>query len=135
MVQTLSLQTNYLLLAGVVLVGLVGAAFEIPLWGVVFMVPLGAAMTALGFMVSYYLNALVDSHHRATVLSFKGLAFNLGYGFIGLLFALVLKAAQHGDDSTQALAQGFKLLPLWVVLTFAVLMAFWGKRRALNTKI
>jgi MFS family permease len=136
MVQTLSLQTNYLLLAGVVLAGLVGAAFEIPLWGVIFMIPLGAAMTALGFMVSYYLNALVDSHHRATVLSFKGLAFNLGYGFIGLLFALVLKAFQRGGDSAQALAQGFKLLPLWVVLAFAVvLVAFWGKRRTLNKKI
>jgi len=39
---------------------------------------------ALGFIVSYYLNALVDSTHRATVLSFKGVAFNLVYGFISL---------------------------------------------------
>ena len=136
MVKTLSLQTNYLLIAAVVLAGLVGIAFEIPLWGVVFMVPLGSAITAIGFMVSYYLNALVDSHHRATVLSFRGLAFNLGYGFIGLLFALVLKAFQHGGDSTQALVRGFELLPLWIVLTFVIVaIAFRGQRAVLATKI
>ncbi len=136
MVKTYSLRMNYLLLAGVVLFGLVGVALEIPMWGVVFMFPLGAVMTALGFMVSYYLNALVDSRHRATVLSFRGLAFNLGYGFIGLLFALVLKAFQQGGDSTQALAQGFELLPLWLVLVFVVVViAFWRKSAALGAKI
>ncbi len=119
-----------------VLIALIGVALEIPIWGAVFMIPLGATMTALSFMVSYYLNALVDSQHRATVLSFKGLAYNLGYGFIGLLFAMVLKAYQQGGDSTSALAQGFKLLPLWVVLMFVVvLIMFWRKRRVLTSEV
>jgi MFS family permease len=135
MVRSRSLTGNYLLVALVILVALLGVALQWPLWGVIFVVPLGAAMTVLGFMVSYYLNALVDSRHRATVLSFKGLAFNLGYGFIGLLFALVLKAFQDGSHPNHALAEGFRLLPLWLFLTLCLLaFAFWRKRKALCAK-
>jgi hypothetical protein len=135
MVRAQSLAVNYALVASVILVSLVGAACEWPLWGVIFLVPLGASMTFLGFMISYYLNALVDSHHRATVLSFKGLAFNLGYGFIGLLFAIVLKAYQNGTGPEHALAQGFRLLPLWLLLTLGLLaLAFWRNRKALAAK-
>jgi MFS family permease len=130
MVRTRSLANNFLIIALVTFVGLVGVAFQWPFWGVIFVIPLGGAMTALGFMISYYLNALVDSRQRATVLSFKGLAFNLGYGFLGLLFALVLKAFQDGSHPDHALAQGFRLLPLWLVLTLCLLVAgFWRHRK------
>jgi MFS family permease len=78
MVATNSVGRNYGLIAATVLFGLAGVACRWKYWGVVFMVPLCASMMALGYMVSYYLNALVDSSHRATVLSFKGVAFNLG---------------------------------------------------------
>ena len=53
------------------------------------------------YLVSYYLNATVDSRQRATVLSFKGLAFNLGYGLVSLVFAGALRALrrrQPGGD-------------------------------------
>jgi len=136
MVRSRSLRGNYLLVALITLAALIGVALEWHHWGVIFIIPLASAMTALGFMVSYYLNALVDSHHRATVLSFKGLAFNLGYGFIGLLFALILKAFQDGRHPGYALAQGFRLLPLWVLLTFALLLlAFWRHRDTLRAKL
>lgn len=135
MVRDRSLLGNYLVIALVVLASLAGAACEWPLWGVIFMVPLGAAMTVLGFMVSYYLNALVDSRHRATVLSFKGLAFNLGYGFMGLFFAVVLKAFQDGDRPGHALAQGFRLLPLWLCLALGLLaVLFWKYRKLLEAR-
>ena len=98
-------------------------------WGVIFMVPLAAAMMALGYMVSYYLNAIVDSGHRATVLSFKGLAFNLGYGFISLVFALVLRAARDGGSTQEAVSRGLVYLPVWIVLG-GVLCAFVFKRHA-----
>ena len=132
MVRTNTLVGNYAIMALVTFAGLGGVALQIPLWGVIFIVPLGLAMFALGFMVSYYLNAAVDSHHRATVLSFKGLAFNLGYGFIGLLFALVLKSFQDGRRPDHALVEGFRLLPLWLVLTLTLLaLGFWQKRKVL----
>jgi hypothetical protein len=86
-------------------------------------------------MVSYYLNALVDSYHRATVLSFKGLAFNLGYGFVGLLFAIALKALQDGTRSPYALSQGLRLLLLWLVLALALCVSlFWRYRMAIRAK-
>ena len=135
LVQTRTLAANFGLVALLICLALGGAALELPLWGVVFAVPLGLGMSALGFMVSYYLNALVDSGHRATVLSCKGVAFNLGYGFIGLLFALMLKSFQDGTHTDRALAQGFQLLPLWVALSVIVVaISFGGRRKELAAK-
>jgi hypothetical protein len=106
---------NYVLLAGIVFVSLVGVSLQWRYWGVLFIVPLTGGMMALGYMISYYLNALVDARHRATVLSFKGVAFNLGYGFISLLFALVLKSVQAGTGADAAFAHALLFLPVWVL--------------------
>ncbi len=135
MVGANSLLRNYGLIAAIALAALLGVACQWHLWGVLFIVPMGAAMMALGFMVSYYLNALVDSHHRATVLSFKGLAFNLGYGFVSLLFALVLRAFRDGNQADLALTQGLRFLPIWLGLTLIILaLSFAGKRMLLQKK-
>ena len=86
-------------------------------WGVIFIVPVACGIMIIGYLVSYYLNAIVDSSHRATVLSFKGVAFNLGYGFISLVFALVLRALRDGGNAQDAVARslisprGFSLAP------------------------
>jgi MFS family permease len=115
MVKTNSVARNYGILGAIVFGGLIGVAFRWNYWGVIFMVPLTGAMMALGYMVSYYLNALVDSGHRATVLSFKGLAFNLGYGFISLVFALVLRALRDGGNAQEAVSRAFVYLPWWIL--------------------
>jgi hypothetical protein len=115
MVATNSLARNYALLAVTVLIGLLGVACRWTYGGVIFILPLVGAMMALGYMVSYYLNAMVDSSHRATVLSFKGVAFNLGYGFISLLFALVLRAVRDGGSTQDAVARGLLFLPIWLL--------------------
>ncbi|MEZ0258942.1 MAG: MFS transporter [Chthoniobacter sp.] len=126
---------NYLLLGAVVLAGLAGVACRWTYWGVLFLLPLGGAMTALGYVVSYYLNALADSGHRATVLSFKGVAINLGYGFISLLFALVLRTAHPADGSAPnpdaAFAQGLTVLPLWLIFSAILCTVAFAKYRGL----
>lgn len=114
MVATNSVARNYGLLAAAVLAGLLGVACRWDYWGVIFMLPLSGAMMALGYMVSYYLNALVDSSHRATVLSFKGVVFNLGYGFLSLVFAVVLRAARDGGSPEDAVARSLVFLPAWL---------------------
>src|SRR5581483_1866243 len=83
------------------------------------------AMMALGYVVSYYLNALVDSSHRATVLSFKGVAFNLGYGFISLVFALVLRAVRDGGSPEDAVARGMAFLPLWLLSGWIICVIYF----------
>ena len=47
-------------------------------------------MYLVGFFISHYLNRMAPSHQRATVLSFKGLAYNLAYGLVGVLYAVLL---------------------------------------------
>ena len=97
------------------------------------MIPLGAAITAVGFLVSYYLNALVGSTLRATVLSFKGLVFNLGYGFVSLLFAVALRAARDGGGPEETFGRTLGWLPWWLVGTLAILIAlFWRHARELR---
>ena len=92
-------------------------------------------MMALGYLVSYYLNAIVDSQHRATVLSFKGLAFNLGYGFISLVFAVVLRAARDGGGAQAAFSRALVFLPLWIVGGAMVCgVIFWRDRGRIVVK-
>jgi MFS family permease len=72
------------------LVTLLGLTGFIPYAGLIPMglVTVGLMLTA--FFTSHYLNEVTSSDQRATVLSFKGLAFNLAYGIIGILFALLI---------------------------------------------
>lgn len=128
-----SVARSFLIIALIVLVGLCGVAVHPPQWGVLFAFPLGAAMTLIGFSVSSYLNNLVDSHHRATVLSFKGLAFNFAYGAVSLLFALALHLAP-GATSQDQVALAFGLLPLWLLLVCVSLLIGFRKHRHLLTK-
>ncbi|MEZ0299632.1 MAG: MFS transporter [Candidatus Methylacidiphilales bacterium] len=135
-VKTGSVVRNFALLFGLIMLGLIGASFRWSWYGLIFYFPLSAAMMILGFTISYYLNALVDSRHRATVLSFKGFAFNLGYGFISLLFALVLRAVRDGTSEQEALARGILTLPLWLCFAGVVCAAsFYSQRSALSQKV
>jgi len=95
---------NFALLAVLGLLGLTGAALVLPFGlGLLPVVLLHAVMLLTGFLVSHYLNAITDSTQRATVLSFKGLVFNLGYGALGLLYAglLVLLREQAGSPASE----------------------------------
>jgi len=132
MVAANTVATNYALMAVTIFAGVAGAALRWKYWGVIFMLPLGSAMMMLGYIVSYYLNALANSDRRATILSFKGLATNLAYGFISLVFALVLRAIRDGGNAEDALARGLVLLPLWLIIwSAAILIGFWRQRSAL----
>ena len=81
---------NLGVLAAITLSGLFGMSFFAPIAGLVPALILFAGMYMTGFLVSYYLNNMTDSDQRATVLSFKGLSYNLAYGGIGLLYSFAV---------------------------------------------
>lgn len=80
---------NFFVLVAMSLIGFYGASFFFPYVGLVFVVILFVAFSILTFAISYYLNHITTKSIRATVLSFKGMALNLGYGLIGVLYALL----------------------------------------------
>lgn len=89
---------NFALLSTLCLVGLAGAARVLPLGlGLIPVALIHSVLLLTGYLASHYLNAITDSAQRATVLSFKGLAFNLGYGALGVLYAALLIILRDGS--------------------------------------
>jgi len=98
--------------------------------------PMAGVMVGLlltSFFTSHYLNRATASARRATVLSFKGLLFNLAYGLIGVLFALLIGHVRSGLDQdkpllspemleNEAFRQSFFWFP-WYGLAVGVLLA------------
>jgi len=82
---------NFTLVAILNAIGLIGLGFAIPYIGLLFPFLMRIGMGFMNFFSSHYLNQLVDSRHRATVLSFRGLTFNLGYGVMLLVYAGIYK--------------------------------------------
>lgn len=105
---------NFTAVALLVLVGLGGAALAWRLWGAWVVVPFGIAMSLLQFFASNYLNLWTESHVRATVLSFRGVAFNLGYAVAGVLFAQLtshLRGVHSGADENLIFGSALSWLP------------------------
>jgi MFS family permease len=81
---------NLAVVTGLTLIGLFGMTLFVPVAGLVPVIILSTVMYLAGFFISHYLNAITDSSQRATVLSFKGLSFNLAYGLIGIAYSSLL---------------------------------------------
>lgn len=123
---------NFLTLSFVLMTGLIGLGFAIPYYGVIFAVGAFAMMGMVQFQSSYYINKEVDSVHRATVLSFRGLALNLGLGFASLLYTsyvALLRIQQEGIVPEEELRdaiflgalRGFPIYFLLLLLTVLLL--------------
>lgn len=101
-----------------------------PAWkgfGVIPAMLLIPCMGYLGFTVSRALHAETDSSHRATVLSVKGLIFNLGYGACSLAFSTALTSLRpsHGEAAFQTLL--VRQVPIFLI---ALLVFFpWAIRK------
>lgn len=136
MVERWSLKLNFAFVAGLIFVGFLGCAFIWPIYGLIWMIPVGMAMSFTQFFVSHYLNALVtDSTKRATVLSFRGLAYNLAYGGAGLLFAglthYLTSRIPPGTPNAEnvVFTQALGWLPWYFLITLALLILAGRIRR------
>ena len=114
--------------AGVTIISL---ALLAPAWPWIGLLPAVLTMALLGFVgftVSRFLHSVADSSQRATLLSVKGLAFNLGYGLWSLTFSLLLAGLREGPDGDAALRSAL----WWQVGIVAVLLVpyfIWAKKK------
>lgn len=116
---------NLCIAAGLALAGLSGIMPGNSRWCLAPAMLLMMTMGFLGFTVSRSLHRESDSARRATVLSVKGLAFNLAYGSFSLGFSLLL-ASYPGGSGDAALRHAL----LWQVPFFALVtggLLLWGK--------
>jgi hypothetical protein len=117
-------ESNLWLMGVITALGLGGMSLFIPYAGLIPALILVSVMYAVNFMLSSYLNQITDSAQRATVLSFKGLSYNLAYGVIGILYAgllaVIARPEAVGGDIRSADA-GFVLAMPWFLPYFLVL--------------
>lgn len=86
-------------IAALIFTGLVGLCFATPLWGVWVVLPFGLSMPMMSYFVSSYLNEWTDSSLRATVLSFRGMALNVGYAMAGIGFASLTSSVRASSTA------------------------------------
>lgn len=139
MVKGCTPRANFSLTALLILIGLTGAAGAWHLYGVWVILPLCLAMSLLQFFLAHYLNQVVDSGHRATVLSFRGLAMNLAYGGIGLLFAGLTRFLREGRGLSAlsedgVFAASLRWLP-WYFLATVLILALGLSRLPWQRKV
>jgi len=129
---------NFTILSCLTLLGLIGITLFLPLIGLIPVVLLIAAMYLSSFFLSHYLNQITDSSQRATVLSFKGLFYNLAYGIIGVLYSLLLTflhgqisleqfAGEINDLENEVFIESIGWFPWYFILMF-IILALLSKR-------
>jgi hypothetical protein len=127
---------NFALVAALTWLGLMGVAAAWPVTGLLFVLMLGVAFSFLNFFLSHYLNAIVESSRRATILSFKSLAMNLAFGVVGVMYAALVRhlgGASRSQSELRVFAESLQWLPWYFAATLGVLFVFgWWKLRRKN---
>ena len=134
---------NLGVVAALTLTGLAGMVPFFPIAGLLPVAVLSSVMYFVGFFVSHYLNQMTDSGQRATVLSFKGLSFNLAYGLIGLMYSLLLAflrsdIREHSEGlaaemlENAVFTRSIAWFPWYFVIVLAILLVYarWRLRHS-----
>ncbi len=103
-------------------------ALMVPYAGVVFFWMMMVGFGLMNFFLSHYLNLEVDSSVRATVLSLKSMAFNIGYAWAGLLYASL--GWFGGSSEHMAFENTAAYFPLYFTASYFAGLAFvrWARR-------
>ncbi len=103
MVEHFSPSSNALMLTTLAFVSLWGLTLCFPVYGLIPMAFVFVTMMFTSFFTSHYLNKIAEPRQRATILSYKGLAFNAAYGIIGIFYAVLISRLR---DSISASSPG-----------------------------
>ena len=130
------------------ILGLIGMTFFWPIAGLLPVILTRIVMYLQFFFQSHYLNRITSSQQRATVLSFKGLTFNLAYGLIGILYSFLLVmlrpqvSLNHPNLSMESLEnlvfmKSLSWFPWYFVVMMVALFLFarWQLRHSVEHKI
>jgi hypothetical protein len=125
------------LLCTVLIIGLLGLAEAIPIWGIFPAALLYAVMQCMNYLASRYLNEHAPSDKRATVLSFRGLTTNLAYGGVSLLYSALIawiKVSENmidqGGSSLEEMAflESLRWFPSYFTLSAILVVIFFRLR-------
>ena len=109
--------------------GLITMSFFWPYAGLIPALITFCTMYFIGFFVSFYINQITSSAQRATVLSFKGLAYNISYGVLGVLYALLLKIKKQGltseDIENTVFVDTFSGFPITFIVWFFIVLGIY----------
>ncbi|MBK1835308.1 MFS transporter [Roseibacillus ishigakijimensis] len=98
-----------------------------PWWGILPAISTMAVLTWTDFLTSRELNRLADSSQRATILSVKGLIFNLGYGVASLGFATAVAGFEEGGHEEGAAFQLTLSTQPWLLLAGLLAFFLWSR--------
>ncbi len=135
MVRHRSANFNLWVMAALTLLGFIGIRYVWPLIGLLPVMLIRIVMFLQSFFISHYLNRITSSDQRATVLSFKGLSFNLAYGLIGVLYSMLLAFIRTGITEKQpaltavelensVFIQSLAWFPWYFVVTLAATLGY-----------
>ncbi len=130
---------NMLWVALITLTGFFGLTGFFPYLGILPMALVFIAIMFVSFFTSHYLNKVTESYQRATVLSFKGLAFNLAYGLIGVFFALLIQYQKKQGQSIHpgwqpdgiadfAFIAAIDWFPWYTIIALSIVVIYCGFR-------
>ncbi len=108
---------------------IVGLAALIPAWPIYGIIPAMFLMTIMGFLgftISRVLHQEADSSKRATLLSVKGLVFNLGYGLFSLGFSGLLASFPDTPAGTALRSSLLWQMPLFALMIMGLFV--WANR-------
>jgi len=118
MAETKTPNQGFLIISAVVMTAYLGISQFIPYAGVLFSWMLFAGISMTGFSISFHLNRVADKSIRATALSFKGLALNLGYGLLGIGYALLVARLRHSPELAEEPDALFRAAAQWFPVWF-----------------
>lgn len=123
---------NFFAICTIAMTGFIGATFMYPYIGLIFAVLMFVAFSITMFCLSFYLNHVTQKSMRATVLSFKSMAGNLGYAFIGWLYAILGSYLKKGEPALETdvdalFAETLVFFPWYFItgIAIVILIALW----------
>jgi MFS family permease len=121
---------NLCLITILTMSGLIGMCFFFPIFGLIPALVLFSNLYFLGFFLSHYLNHATPSDQRATVLSFKGLCLNFGFGLIGIMYSLLVSVLRDKNQRANPDLEGealknivFMDSMIWFPWYFGIILA------------